>query len=100
MNVCPQKAISRDEEMSRVMVDYDLCIGCRACIAACPFGAMGYDQVERKVIKCDLCEGEPLCAKFCDIKAIEYVDSSTVNFEKMREAGKNFAELMLKALGG
>lgn len=97
MSVCPRKAISRDEELNRVKIDYDLCIGCRACIAACPFGAMGYDQVEKKVIKCDMCDGEPLCADFCEVKAIEFVEASTINYKKMREAGANFAELLVKA---
>ena len=100
MNVCPQKAISRDEELNRVIIIEDLCIGCRACVVACPFGAMGYDQIEKKIIKCDLCDGDPLCTQFCETKAIEYVEASTINYKKMREAGKNFAELMIKASGG
>ena len=29
LNVCPVKAISQDEELGRVSVDYDTCIGCR-----------------------------------------------------------------------
>lgn len=99
-SVCPTNAIYRDEGLNRVMVDYDLCIGCKVCIAACPFGAMGFDEIEKKVIKCDICDGEPLCVRFCDMKAIDYVDATTSNFEKMRDTSRNFAELMTRAHGG
>ncbi len=98
-SVCPTNAIFKDEAQNRVMVDYDLCIGCKACVAACPFGAMGFDEIEKKVTKCDVCDGDPLCVRFCDIKAIDYVDATTSNFEKMRDASRNFAELMTRAHG-
>jgi len=52
MNVCPVKAISREEDLARVMVDYDKCIGCRSCVAVCPFGAMNFNGIDRKVFKC------------------------------------------------
>jgi carbon-monoxide dehydrogenase iron sulfur subunit len=97
--VCPKDAISKDEELNRVVVDYNLCIGCKACVAACPFGAMGFDDIEKKVNKCDICDGEPLCVKFCDMKAVDYVEANVVNFDKMRDASRNFAELMSKAHG-
>ena len=77
----------------------DRCKGCEMCVAACPFGAMGFDHVDKKVIKCDTCNGDPVCVKFCETKAIDYVDSKTQNLKKMKEAGKNFAQLMLKAHG-
>ncbi|MEE8300603.1 MAG: 4Fe-4S dicluster domain-containing protein [Desulfatiglandales bacterium] len=99
-SVCPTNAIYKDEGLNRVMIDYDLCIGCKVCIAACPFGAMGFDEIEKKVIKCDICDGEPLCVRFCDMKAIDYVDATTSNFEKMRDTSRNFAELMTRAHGG
>ena len=44
LNVCPVKAISRDDEMGLVAVDYDVCIGCRSCVVVCPFGAMSFRQ--------------------------------------------------------
>ena len=50
MNVCPVKAISRDERLNRVMVDYNVCIGCRMCVTACPFGAMSFDSIGKKAI--------------------------------------------------
>ena len=48
MNVCPVKAISRDEEMGRVYVDYDVCIGCRSCVGVCPFGAMSFNTIDKR----------------------------------------------------
>ncbi len=73
------------------MVDYDLCIGCRSCVAVCPFGAMSFDTVGKKVIKCDLCDGEPICASFCDVKALDYVDARRLGGSKKREAAKRIS---------
>lgn len=97
--VCPVGALTRDESISRVTVDYDLCIGCKFCVAVCPFGAMGIDPVARKVIKCDLCDGDPTCAKFCETKALQYVDASTASKTKMREAAQNLSDLLKKTAG-
>ena len=49
MNVCPVKAISRDEDLARVIVDYDVCIGCRACVSACAFGAMSFNVIDKNI---------------------------------------------------
>ena len=56
--------------MGRVEVDYEKCIGCRTCVSVCPFGAMHFVASDRKVIKCDLCDGDPQCVRFCDTKAV------------------------------
>ncbi len=40
--VCPVYATYKNEE-GVVVVDYDQCIGCRACIAACPYAARTFD---------------------------------------------------------
>lgn len=86
MNVCPVKAISRDELMARVMVDYDKCIGCRSCVAVCPFGAMSFNRMDKRVIKCDVCDGDPQCVRFCEEKAVDYVDADDVSIQKKRDA--------------
>jgi molybdopterin-containing oxidoreductase family iron-sulfur binding subunit len=40
--VCPVNATYKNEE-GVVVVDYDQCIGCRACMAACPYSARTFD---------------------------------------------------------
>ncbi len=86
MNVCPVKAILKDEELGRVQVDYDVCIGCRSCVAVCPFGAMSFNVIDRRVFKCDLCDGDPQCVRFCDVKAVEYIDADAIAIDKKRDA--------------
>jgi Fe-S-cluster-containing hydrogenase component 2 len=82
--------------MGRVEIDYDVCIGCRMCVAICPFGGMGFDTLAKKVIKCDLCDGDPQCVRFCETKAIQYVDASAVSIEKQRAAAEKFSGIMGK----
>jgi len=86
MNVCPVKAISRDEDLGRVFVDYDACIGCRSCVAVCPFGAMNFNIKDKQVFKCDLCDGDPQCVRFCEEKAIDYLEIDDVSIYKKRDA--------------
>ena len=99
MAVCPKEAISRDTLLDRVVIDYDMCIGCKMCVSACPFGAMGFDADRGQVFKCDLCDGDPQCVRFCDMKAVDYVETAKFQYPRMREAGENFSELMRKHTG-
>lgn len=86
MSACPVKAIYRDKELDSVKVDYDACIGCRTCVAVCPFGAMAFNSIDHQVFKCDFCDGDPQCVRFCDVKAIDYVDVQEVAIERKRNA--------------
>jgi Fe-S-cluster-containing hydrogenase component 2 len=94
--VCPVKAISRNGEMGRVEVDYDTCIGCRMCVAICPFGTMGFDTLAKKVIKCDFCDGDPQCVRFCETGAVQYVDAAMVSTLKQVTAAEKFTGIMQK----
>ena len=91
MMVCPVKAISRDEKLSRVMVNHTICIGCRSCVTVCPFGAMNFSAIDRKNFKCDLCDGDPQCVRFCDMKAVDYVEADRVSILKKKAAAEKIS---------
>jgi len=95
--VCPVKALTRDEALGCVRVNYELCIGCRVCMMACPFGAMSFDPVNNRVIKCELCDGDPACVRFCEPGAIQYVDTSMADMAKRRQLGASIFRAIGKA---
>ena len=43
--VCPTRATWQDPD-GIVVIDYDWCIGCRCCIASCPYGARHFNWAE------------------------------------------------------
>lgn len=69
---CPVKAISRDAETGVVLVDKEVCTGCKACVEACPDSMIQLD-FQDKADKCDLCEGDPLCVRYCVPGALKLV---------------------------
>lgn len=73
MLVCPVKAITEDSSTGAVILNPDVCIGCKQCLAVCPFGAIHYNEEKRQFYKCDLCAGEPECVKWCETGAITYL---------------------------
>ena len=42
LKVCPTGATYKDDK-GRVQVNYDNCIGCRMCMAACPYNARSFN---------------------------------------------------------
>ena len=96
LNVCPVKAISQDAALGRVSVDHDTCIGCRSCVSVCPFGAMNYNTTDRRVLKCDVCDGDPQCVRFCETNAIRYIDASEVNSTRQFAAAERLFDTLPK----
>jgi len=54
MDACPVGAISKRED-GIVLVNQELCTGCKDCIDACPLGVMQFDEENEVAQKCDLC---------------------------------------------
>jgi len=90
--VCPKEAIYRDEELESVSINHDLCIGCKMCVAACPFGAMRWNSKSAHVFKCNLCHGDPQCVRFCYTKAVDYVAYGKLSTGRMRQAAEKYVK--------
>jgi formate dehydrogenase iron-sulfur subunit len=77
LEVCPTGAIIRTE-YDTVVIQADVCNGCRACIAACPFGVIEINPVSKTAMKCTLCYDrlqsglEPACSKACPTESIKF----------------------------
>ena len=74
MHACPVNAIDLDENTGSVVVIDDVCVGCKLCVIACPFGTIFYDKESDTAAKCDLCAGDPACAHACPTGAIAFVE--------------------------
>jgi len=88
---CPVDAIIKDAQ-GLVLIDDDLCIGCKECMPACPFGAMQFDDDGAVAVKCDLCadrllEGQgPACGSVCPTRCISWGETGDLADRLAREA--------------
>jgi len=77
LEVCPTGAIIRTE-YDTVVIQSDVCNGCRDCIAACPFGVIDVNPVNNTAMKCTLCYDRmqngltPACAQACPTASIQF----------------------------
>jgi molybdopterin-containing oxidoreductase family iron-sulfur binding subunit len=96
VRVCPTKATFKRED-GIVMMDYHRCIGCRYCMAACPYGSRSFNWRDPRpfikeinpdfptrtrgvVEKCNFCQERlaqgliPACVEACPEKALIFGD--------------------------
>lgn len=95
--VCPTGAVYRHSPGAPVLLDVDKCIGCKACVLACPFGVMEMSRSGKAVAKCDLCihrtaKGqEPACVAGCPTGALEFANMEQWLRERRRQAAQQAA---------
>ncbi|WBL64648.1 hydrogenase 2 operon protein HybA [Thauera sp. WB-2] len=92
VSACPVSAMTKDPVTGIVKYDANACIGCRYCVAACPFGIpkYDYDSPTGVIAKCELCrhrmpEGKyAACAEVCPTGATLYGKVSSLKAEADR----------------
>jgi formate dehydrogenase iron-sulfur subunit len=104
IEVCPTGAIIRTE-FDTVVIQSDVCNGCRACIAGCPFGVIDMNPVSGTAQKCTLCYDrmsvglEPACSKACPTDSIQFgpIDElrrrAQTRLEQLQSQGETRAQL-------
>lgn len=123
LRVCPTGATYKDES-GRVEIAYDKCIGCRTCMAACPYNARVFNwsdavrdpdfnygdkkvPVRQKgvVEKCTMCKErtdlgeEPMCVVCCPTKARVFGDLDDPNSEVSRIIREQRVDVLLEEQG-
>jgi len=89
--VCSTGALYKEEATGRVLMAEDKCIGCKACVRVCPFGAVVWDDEDECIIKCDLCEGileegeEPYCVRACPTGALVLIVPEEATSRSLKE---------------
>ncbi len=84
----------RNVETGAVVTNEKVCIGCKSCSYACPFSAPIYHPLKQKMITCDLCDGDPQCARACTPKALVYASKDGATMIKKRR----YASLLVDQL--
>jgi Fe-S-cluster-containing dehydrogenase component len=121
VRVCPTQATWKRED-GIVMIDMHRCIGCRYCMAGCPYGSRSfnwrdprpfikeinpeYPTRERGVVeKCDFCAErlavglQPRCVEICPEKALIFGDLEDPDSEVRQILKDNFAIRRKPGLG-
>ncbi len=104
VHVCPTGA-SHVAEDGTVQVDVDKCIGCKYCMAACPYGVRWFNEESGDVHKCTFCEHRvsagmlPACVGNCVTGARVFGDLNDPDSEVSRRMADASTEVLLEDQG-
>jgi protein NrfC len=84
VRVCPTVATYKDKTTGIVVMDSKKCIGCKTCMAACPYNARYFKEETRAIDKCNFCwdtrlskgKKDTACVEACPAKVRIFGDLS------------------------
>ncbi len=99
VSTCPTGAMQKRSSDGIVFVDKELCVGCKTCISACPWGAPQWNPDIGKVEKCDYCKDrldvglKPACVSLCTTGCLTFGpagDMTQVRRQRHAESAASF----------
>jgi Fe-S-cluster-containing dehydrogenase component len=95
---CPTGAVRRRAQDGIVFIEASLCIGCKSCMSACPWGAPQWDPVSRKVVKCDFCMDrldvglQPACVTKCVTGCLGFGKADEMQAQRRHQIAAGMAQ--------
>lgn len=101
---CPTEAIERNAD-GRVNINDSKCVGEKACVSACPYGAIYIDPQTKVADKCDFCTDRtayglsPACVSVCPTEALRFGDLDDASDPVTQYAQANNARAFKEGAG-
>jgi tetrathionate reductase subunit B len=100
VEACPTNSAYRREKDGIVLIREDRCIGCKLCMAACPYDARFLHPEKQVVNKCTFCAHRvdkgvvPACVNTCQGKARIFGDLNDSNSEVSKLVAKENVQVL------
>ena len=97
--VCPIKATYKHKD-GYILQRYDICIGCKYCMVACPYGSRFVHPIIRVIDKCTFCNHRvrsglvPACVNVCPARARIFGDLNDPESEISRIISKESVQVL------
>ena len=105
VSVCPTGATYKRAEDGIVVVDSDICIGCKYCMQACPYDARFINPTTGTADKCDFCLHRveqglvPSCVNTCQGNARVFGDLNDPESEVSKLIASNPVTVLRQEMG-
>lgn len=105
VSVCPTGATYKRPEDGIVVIDPDICIGCKYCMQACPYDARFINPLSGAADKCDFClhrvsQGVvPSCVNTCPGRARIFGDLNDPGSEISKTLNSNRVTVLRSEMG-
>ncbi|MFP5212076.1 MAG: 4Fe-4S dicluster domain-containing protein [Acidobacteriota bacterium] len=97
VSACPTGAMRKRASDGMVHIEASLCVGCKSCITACPWGAPQWDERTGKAVKCNYCmdridQGlKPACVTKCVTHCLHFGKASELDTSRRERFAQSLA---------